>query len=161
MSNESLIIIDWPKLFEKRFTRIDFHNLDEITVEKVGFGAFSLNYGMLTFQKVNGGEEFNVSQINRPNKVARIIESYRENILNQKNFTEESALKGLLSQMVQTHVKDNGQPDREIKTPLLEPKNEDEGDKKSFFQFKRKSKLKSELLEEIEFGDEGGLDIKL
>jgi len=113
MTNESLIIVDWPKLWERRSTRIDFHNLDEITVERSGVKSFLLNYGNLMLAKVNGGGEHAVMGLARPTKTAREIEDYREWHLDKKNFTEESALKGLLSGIVQRHVGDRGQPERE------------------------------------------------
>jgi len=114
MTNESLIIVDWPKLWQRRSTRIDFHNLDEITVERNGVKSFMLNYGNLCLAKVNGGGEHSVEGLARPTKTARAIEDYREWHLDKKNFTEESALKGLLSGMVQRHVGDSGQqPHRE------------------------------------------------
>ncbi len=113
MTNESLIIVDWPKLWERRSTRIDFHNLDEITVERSGVKSFLLNYGNLMLAKVNGGGEHAVFGLARPTKTAREIEDYREWHLDKKNFTEESALKGLLSGIVQRHVGDRGQPERE------------------------------------------------
>lgn len=113
MTNESLIIVDWPRLWERRSTRIDFHNLDEITVERSGVKSFMLNFGNLMLAKVNGGGEHTVKGLARPTKTARAIEDYREWHLDKKNFTEESALKGLLSGMVQRHVGDSGQPQRE------------------------------------------------
>jgi hypothetical protein len=113
MTNESLIIVDWPKLWERRSTRIDFHNLDEITVERSGVKSFLLNYGNLMLAKINGGGEHPVKGLARPTKTARAIEDYREWFLDQKNFTEESALKGLLSGIVQRHVGETGQPQRQ------------------------------------------------
>ncbi len=113
MTNESLIIVDWPKLFIRRSTRIDFHNLDEVTVEKLGIRAFLMNYGNIVLSKVNGGEAYTIPSISGPTRCARTIESYREKILDEKNFTEESALKGLLGGMVQRHVGDHGQPEPE------------------------------------------------
>ena len=113
MTNESLIIVDWPKLWERRSTRIDFHNLDEITVERSGVKSFMLNYGNLMLAKINGGGEHVVYGLARPTKAARAIEDYREWHLDKKNFTEESALKGLLSGIVQRHVGEQGQPERQ------------------------------------------------
>lgn len=112
MTNESLIIVDWPTLWERRSTRIDFHNLDEITVERTGIKSFMLNYGNLCLAKINGGGEHLVRGLARPTKTARSIEDYREWHLDKKNFTEESALKGLLSGIVQRHVGERGQPER-------------------------------------------------
>ncbi len=122
MTNESLIFVDWKKFFHRNFSRIDFHNLDEIEVEKRGIRSFLLNYGDLRFEKVNGGSKVLVHRINRPMWTSRTIERYREKILDAKNFTEESALKNLLSQMVQHHVDEHGQPTRETERFRLKTK---------------------------------------
>jgi hypothetical protein len=137
MTNESLIFVDWPRLFHRNFTRIDFHNLDEIEVERHGVSSFFWNYGRLRFQKINGGERIEIPKINAPKRVARIIEKYREQRWHEKNYTEDSVLKHLLSGMVHRHVDAHGIPsdsesfsqasptpnrallDKAIKTPKL------------------------------------------
>ncbi len=172
MTNESLIFIDWKKFFHRSFSRIDFHNLDEIEVARHGVKSFLLNYGTLLFQKVNGGSEIEVKKISRPNRASKIIEKYREEILDNKNFTEESALKGLLSQLVKRHVGDNGQPDREFDDIItkIEPKIAPKKEKYSFWEkFKRKEKLpkkhskfeKMNIEIEKELDDDGGIDFDL
>ncbi len=112
MTNESVVVVEWPKLFVRRSTRIDLHNLDEITTERVGWRSFFLNYGDVIFNKVNGGAPIIVKDMSCPNRIARVIETYREWSIDQKNFTEESALKGLLSHVVKRHVGETGQPHR-------------------------------------------------
>lgn len=112
MTNEGLVFVTWPSFFVRKYERIDFHNLDEIEVERHGVAAYFMNYGTLIFQKINGGEEIKMHRMGRPVKTSRAIEHYREMALDDKNFTEESALKGLLSQIVQKHVEDAGQPHR-------------------------------------------------
>ena len=79
-----------------------------------------LNYGHVVINKVNGGESIVVKNVSRPTRCARIVESYREYAIDQKNFTEESALKGLLSHVVRRHVGDHGQPEREKKIDRYE-----------------------------------------
>lgn len=188
MTNESLLFIDWKKLFHRNFARIDFHNLDEIEVEKKGLRSFAWNYGTLRFQKVNGGGEIVVPHMNRPSYCARVIERYRESMIDHKNFTEESALKGLLSQMVQRHVGENGQPDRELEeaidkvqgkgntntpsVPLFEKAGEEPTrQKKSFFEkIKERNKPKPQkerhfesmsIEVEKELDDDGGIEFDL
>jgi len=171
MTNESLVFIDWKKLFHRSFSRIDFHNLDEIEVARHGVKSFLLNYGTLSFQKVNGGETIAIKGISRPTWASRNIEKYREEIIDNKNFTEESALKGLLSQMVQRHVGDSGQPDRQLEDIItqIEPKIAPVKEKESFFKFfkKEKPKKKKTTFEKMsvkvekEFDDEGGIEFDL
>ena len=110
--------------------------------------------------------------INRPNRASKIIEKYREEIIDNKNFTEESALKGLLAQMVKRHVGDNGQPDREFEDIItkIEPKIAPKKERKSFFKrFKRKEKPQKQHVEfermsievEKELDNDGGIGFDL
>ena len=170
MTNESVIIIDWPKIFERRSTRIDLHNLDEITTERVGWRSFFLNYGNVIFNKVNGGEPIVVEKMWRPTRVARVVETYREWSLDKKNFTEESALKGLLSHVVKRHVGDHGQPLREKRYDRYEtthdPLEAVEPERpQSIAPVRRRSKpvtqTDSGLEIEKQLDDTGGIDIDL
>ena len=99
MTNIGLVIVDWPTFFCKRGNRINFFDLDQVGVEKIGFKSFLGNYGKIIFMQI-GGVLTEVLNINRPHRVSRIIENYKEKAINNKNFTEESALKNLLSQLV-------------------------------------------------------------
>ena len=175
MTNEGLIFVKWKKLFDRSYTRIDFHNLDEIEVTKRGIRSFFLNYGTMNFQKVNGGDSYEVKRMNRPVTVSRIIEKYREDMINAKNFTEESALKHLLSQMVQSHVGEYGQPSREMEQYKLNQEkahldlNISEKDKEELLAQKLAKKLKTKkpkferqrIEVEKELDDDGGIGIDL
>ena len=179
MTSENLILIQWPQLFLRKSTRLDYWNLDEIEVERVGLAAFSWNFGDLHFQKINEGELFTFKKANRPNRAARIIESFREQMVDSKNFTEESALKNLLSNMVQTHVGEHGQPERgnENKMPEsqidteIQPKKSIKIDvspaKNEVIKMKKigekpkKKKAQMQIIVEKELDDEGGLELDL
>jgi len=175
MTNESVVIVEWPHLFERRSTRIDLHNLDEITTERVGWQSFFLNYGNMIFNKVNGGESIEVKGISAPGRVARRIETYREWALDKKNFTEESALKGVLSHVVRRHVSEAGQPRRERRHGRYETvedketvvyKDEIETPREQVIVKKRRTskpvKQSDETVEiEKRLDDTGGIDIEL
>ena len=166
MTNESIIVIDWPKLFERRSTRVDLHNLDEITTERIGLKSFMLNYGHIVINKVNGGESIIVKNISRPTKCARIVESYREYAIDKKNFTEESALKGLLSHVVRRHVGDNGQPEREKKIDRYETTRNPQAEvyEERPVRIKRSARVRQsddDIEVEKELDDTGGIDIDL
>lgn len=113
MTTEGLIIVDWNAPFQKKYHRIDYTSLHEITVEKLGVRAFMMNYGDLTFHK-GGGHAYTVKQIAAPGRSARIIENQREATVSKKNFHEESTLKGLLSSMVQKKL---GDGDMSVENP--------------------------------------------
>jgi hypothetical protein len=176
MTNENIIFVDWPKLFQRRSTRIDYWNLDQIEVERIGWQSFLYNYGTLNFQKVSGGDLFSFTRMSKPHKVAKIIEAYRELQVDNKNFTEESALKDLLSNMVQSHVRGSGQPERpeagalsvKEKIEPSSPKKKKSNNKKGWFGELSKNAPEKfgsvEVLEievEKKLDDEGGIEIDL
>jgi hypothetical protein len=157
MTTNNLIFVAWEGLFQKNYTRLDYWNLDEVQVMRMGVKSFLSNYGDLYFMKAGAGKLHNFKKINRPNKVAREIEAYREKQVDSKNFTEESALKELLSNMVQTHVKGNGQPERFSKNevPNSKPKMQE-------IKITQKFKPDTTPIEvEKKLDDEGGIELDL
>ena len=112
MTNESLVFVNFRHIFDKSASRIDYFDLDDVELEKKGVGDYLGNKGDLIFTKVSGGsKEF--KRVWNPRKIIRKIREHKAKMLAEKNFTEESALKDLLSQLVQTHVRRKGQPDPE------------------------------------------------
>ena len=127
------------------------------------------NYGDLYFMKYNGGTLYEAHRIHAPQRVARKIENYREQQVDAKNFTEESSLKELISGLVQSHVREHGQPERVDKVS----KRPDVG-KSAGIEFKQKPVAsKQSLVKKIfhpdempievekELDDDGGIEIDL
>jgi len=161
MTNENIILVEWPKLFHRKFTRVDYWNIDEVGVERIGVKSFAANYGTIFFAKVNGGDLLKFTEANRPNHVARTIESFREQMVDSKNFTEESALKNLLSQMVQTHVSKEGEPERPKHTMLKKSSALSQSDEKEVPHHKKEEDEEDNVLVEKELDDFGGISIDL
>lgn len=114
MTDQSVVFAEWEGFFNRRTTRLDYWDLDDVVIERKGIAMFLAGVGDLIFQKINGGNPYTYEGINRPKRVVKILRKHKEQILDEKNFTEESALKNLLSQMVQTQVRAGGQPSREM-----------------------------------------------
>ncbi len=112
MTNESLVFTEFRHIFDKSASRIDYFDLDDVELEKKGFSDYLGNKGDLIFSKVSGGEK-EFKRVRNPRKIIRKIREHKAKMLAEKNFTEESALKDLLSQLVQTHVRQKGQPNPE------------------------------------------------
>ena len=150
MTDVGLVFVEWPSLFQKQSTRIDFYNLDQVGVLKLGFKSYLGNYGTLNFFQV-GGHHVEFHGINRPGQVARLIEKQKEKTIDNKNFTEESALKHLISQLVLTHVKDHGIPSKDGRTA---------SERIEYVPASRALDTDVEDVEvEVEFDDEGGVEI--
>ena len=112
MTNESLVFVVFNNFFDKRASRIDYFDLDDVEIEKKGVGDYLGDKGDLIFTKVSGGQK-EFLRVRNPRKIIRKIREHKAKMLAEKNFVEESALKDLLSQLVQTHVRGKGQPNRE------------------------------------------------
>ncbi|MCF7918152.1 hypothetical protein K9L27_04135 [Candidatus Gracilibacteria bacterium] len=167
MTTDNLVFVEWGGFFKTKSIRVDYWNLDEIQVVRVGLRSFLSNYGDLYFMKSGGGELYVAHKVNRPNRVARQIEAYRESQVDAKNFTEESALKNLLSSMVQSHVKEHGQPERpenkEQISKIREQRTESR-EKKESFRTKITNRFKPDEMPievEKELDDEGGIELDL
>lgn len=173
MTSHNLIFVKWEKFFHRKTVRLDYWNLDEIEVERTGLSSYMYHYGTLHFYKANGGELYSFTQCHAPNRAAREIESYREKLVDNKNFTEESTLKGILSGMVQRHIDEHG--DMEVKSEreaqergkkidLARQKVEiKEEPRKAKQPWKRKRIADDEIEIEVEkkLDDDGGLSIDL
>ncbi len=167
MTSESLIFVEWHQFFKRKSTRLDFWDMDEIEVERMGISSFLYNYGTLRFQRY-GGELQAMHKVSRPGRAAKIIEAYREQFLDAKNFTEQTALKELISNMVQTHVREHGQPEREKRQGTR-----DEGQAKKKEERREKKEVKKSIVSKIfkadempievekQLDDEGGIEIDL
>lgn len=154
MTNESLVFTVWSGFFNRKITRLDYWDLDEVGLERKGIANFLAGVGDVIFEKVSGGDPLIFSGMNRPKRAVKILRQHRGRMLDDKNFTEESALKNLLSQMVQTHVRSDGQPSRdtgEILTKL-----------NSIPESKVEDKPESGDTIEVDFelDDDGGVEIK-
>lgn len=114
MTNESLAFTEWSGFFNRKVKRLDYWDLDDVEVERKGIASYLSGVGDMIFEKVRGGEPLIYSGMNRPKRAVKILRAYRGRMLAEKNFTEEASLKKLLSQMVQTQVRADGQPSREM-----------------------------------------------
>lgn len=157
MTDQDLIFIEWRKPFWQKITRLDYWDLDEVALERTSAREFVAGVGDLIFSRCNGGDDLVFEQARRPKRMIKIIHRHRERMLDEKNFTEESALKNLLSKMVQGQVRVDGQPIR-VTDPEQKPE----------IISKKKSKKSVPIVEveetvevDFELDEEGGISLEL
>lgn len=157
MTSESLVFTSWEGFFDRKITRLDYWDLDDVGMERKGIGMFISGVADVVFEKVGGGEPHIYLGMNRPKRAVKILRNHRAKMLDEKNFTEESALKKLLSQLVQTQVRSDGQPPRDMGETLAALKNASNQAPKS-----SPESLDNEAQEvDFELDDEGGIEIRL
>ncbi len=169
MTTDNLLFVEWENIFHKKSVRVDYWNLDEIQVVRIGIKSFMGNYGDLYFMKYNGGTLYEAHRIHAPQQVARKIENYREQQVDAKNFTEESTLKELISGLVRSHVREHGQPERGEKVP----KRPEVGQSVEINPKPKSAKQKQSLIKKVfhpdempievekQLDDDGGIEIDL
>ena len=185
MTSESLMFTEWDQFTAPRSVRLDYWDLDAIEIVREGAAAWVGNFGDLNFGKISGGTPISFQRVWRPSRVESIISGNKEKMVDEKNFTEQSALKDVLAQMVDYHVRKFGQPARaskdEVKkmmalgNPLLasiEPETPEtesisttptkKNPLKKIFKKKDTSNFEELHIEvEKELDDEGGISIEL
>ena len=154
MTDDSLVFVEWSGFFNRKATRLDYWDLDEVGVERKGIANFIAGVGDIIFEKLSGGEPYTFSGMNRPKRAVRILRAHRGRMLDEKNFTEESALKKLLSQMVQTQVRSNGQPPRDLSEVLSHLNSTEDS------QIEEKPEKGDAVEVDFELDDDGGIEIK-
>jgi hypothetical protein len=152
MTNESIVFAEWKGFFDRKTVRLDYWDLDEVGLERKGAAAFLSGVGDLVFEKTNGGTPYIYKGASRPKRAMKILRHHRGRMLDEKNFTEESSLRKLLSQMVQTHVRKDGQPVRDTEEFLNQ----------TIEKEKIMKTHKNQNIEvDFELDDDGGIEIKL
>lgn len=111
-TNISIVDIDWDGLFEKSSTRVEYYHVETISYEIKGFWATIFNYGDLIVEK-STGNNVKFHGVFRPKKVARELTKHQESLTQLKIFQDHRALQNLLSEMLTTHVKKHGIPEKE------------------------------------------------
>jgi len=158
MTDQALVFVEWKKPFWQKITRLDYWDLDEVSLERTSAREFFSGVGDLVFERVNGGESLIFEQARRPKRTIKIIHKHRERMLDEKNFTEESALKNLLSQMVQGHVRQDGQPQRSGEKSAPASKNLE---KKSSKKVAPVVEIEDSVEVDFELDEEGGISLEL
>ena len=177
MTTESLLFLTWENFFKSSIARLDYFDQDVIDIQRNNAWAYFGHHGDLIFSKISGAEPHVFEKVWRPNRAVKILTAHREKMLDEKNFTEEGALKDLLSQLVQTHVRKNGQPDRvlgeresdEPQVQMDELLNKEVVREREVIDIKKEviladgEVLEEEVIIEVEkeLDDEGGIEIQI
>ena len=108
VTNIGLIDIERRKIFYNTSKRIEYHMIDGISYTVQGFLPTLLNYGDIIVDKMGSGVQINLSDASNPRKVDRTIMKFQEKFIQDKSFTDHETLKGMLSEMIASHVKQHG-----------------------------------------------------
>lgn len=111
MTTQGLLDVEWKGFFDKTSTRIEYHMIEGVSYEIIGFWPTVLNFGVVTLERVGSGVLVQLVNVNNPRRVEQELLECQKKFLTQKSVREHGALKDLLTEMIIDHVRENGLPD--------------------------------------------------
>jgi hypothetical protein len=102
ITNQSLVDLEWVGIFNRTSTRIEYHTIDGVAYEIVGFWGTILNYGDISIDRI-GGKSAGVPSVSFPKAVEREILEAQNEFMRNKSFRDHHTLKDLLSSMMEDY----------------------------------------------------------
>lgn len=112
VTNVSIIEIMWQGFFEKSSSRIEYHTIQGIGYEVKGMLRTLFNYGSITLEKFAGNPSV-FDGARGPKKKSEMLAKAQEDFVTNKSFRDHHALQGILTDLLQRHVVENGLPEEE------------------------------------------------
>lgn len=103
ITNQSLIDIEWKGIFKRSSTRIEYHTIEGVSYEIVGFWGTVLNFGDITIERIGSGKVFGLKDVGFPKQAEREILNAQNEFVRNKSFRDHKALKDLLTNMMQDY----------------------------------------------------------
>lgn len=102
-TNASLIDVEWRGIFHHLSSRIPYSEVREVSWEIKGVLGTILGFGNASVSMTTGGK-ISLCNIANPKRVELRILQIRDQFLSGQRMTESEALKGLLANMVASHI---------------------------------------------------------
>ena len=103
-----VVDIERRGIFDNSSKRIEYESIDGVSYVIKGFLPTLLNYGDIVVDKMGSDIQINLQDAANPRKVEKIIMKHQEECMEKKSYVDHEALKGLLADMITTHVKKHG-----------------------------------------------------
>lgn len=107
ITNASIVEIMWQGFFNKSSARIEYHTIQGIGYDVSGFMRTIFNYGTVTLEKFAGAASVFDGAAN-PKRKAEMLTRAQEDFITNKSFRDHRALQGILTDMLQKHIVENG-----------------------------------------------------
>lgn len=106
LTDVSIIETRWDGFFKQRSSRIEYTSVESVDVEVKGIKQTVLNYGNVVLIK-SSGVNIRMERISRPNMASSWISRIRGEAIANKNIQNSEAIKGLLAEIIENHIKVN------------------------------------------------------
>lgn len=103
VTNQSLIDLQWEGIWNRSSSRIEYHTIEGVSYEMIGFWGTILNFGDITIDRIGAGKIVGLKAVAFPKTVEREIMDAQNEFMRNKAFKDSSSLKDLLSNMMQDY----------------------------------------------------------
>lgn len=107
ITDVNLIDLEWRGIFNREATRIEYRQVESFSYTVNGIINTLLNVGDIQIAKLNGNT-IDIKGVFNPQRNAQLLTKLQDEILNQNIKNDHEALKGLLTNMIQSHINEHG-----------------------------------------------------
>ncbi|MGE3341285.1 MAG: hypothetical protein AB7J46_05230 [Candidatus Altimarinota bacterium] len=106
LTDVSIIETSWDGFFKQRSSRVEYTSVESVDVEVKGIKQTVLNYGNIHLIK-SSGVNIRMEKVFSPHIAASWLSKIRGEALINKNVQNAESLKGLLAEIIESHIKVN------------------------------------------------------
>lgn len=107
VTDVNLIDLEWHGIFHREATRIEYRQVESFSYEVNGVLNTLAKVGNIEIMKLNGTVT-EIKGVFNPQKNSQLLTKLQDEIINQGIKNDHDALKGILTNMIQDHIKENG-----------------------------------------------------
>ena len=107
ITDVNLIDLEWKGVFNREATRIEYRQVESFSFTVNGILNTFFNIGNIEIMKLNGNV-VEIKGVFNPQKNAQLLTKLQDEILSQEIKNDHEALKSLLTNMIQSHIKEHG-----------------------------------------------------
>lgn len=101
VTNFAVIDQEWNSYFDKSSTRIEYQSIAGVSTEIRGFWGTILGFGNIQIEHVSA-QPILLQSVANPRKVERILTREQQEHLQRQNFSDQSKLKDLLTNLLRS-----------------------------------------------------------
>lgn len=106
LTDVSIIDTSWDGFFKQRSSRVEYTSVESVDVEVKGIKQTVLNYGTILLIK-SSGVNIRMEKVFNPHLASTWLSKIRGEALINKNVQNAESLKGLLAEIIESHIKVN------------------------------------------------------
>jgi hypothetical protein len=107
VTDVNLIDLEWHGIFHREATRIEYRQVESFSYEVNGVINTIFKIGNIEIMKLNGTVN-EIKGVFNPQRNSQLLTKLQDEIVNQNIRNDHDALKGILTNMIQDHIKENG-----------------------------------------------------